>query len=313
MFSSTSFWNKPLPSNTPVAPQSAAYVDSIVHQIRRFYGHATINTLAYAPPVWVVGPHQATVSVSQRSCHGHSTYFDPRFASMMAAVPIPPGALPAPGNDHEMVVWQPSTSTEWDLWEARKTPSGWSACWGGRLRHAAASEGIMPYPYGTTATGLPLLGGLITAGQMRSGHIGHALAISLVDTRSGVFSWPASRTDGWIDSPDAVPEGQRFRLDPHLDIASLHLNPVARAVAEAAQRYGLVVRDKSGSVALYAQSWLPWKLAGRPDPYASMFGKLAAWQLLDHFPWQKLQALPFDYGKPSGTPAPGRAHGPHRS
>ena len=38
--------------------------------------------------------------------------------------------------------------------------------------------------------------------------------------RAGVFSWPAQRTDGLLDSPDAIPEGARFRLDPNLDIAS---------------------------------------------------------------------------------------------
>ena len=82
----------------------------------------------------------------------------------------------------------------------------------------------------------------------------------------------------------------RFRLDPTVDIAALHLPPIVRMLAEAAQRYGLVVRDKSANVAFYAEDPTPlgW------NPYAGptgFFGGQYPNRLLEQFPWSRLQAL----------------------
>jgi hypothetical protein len=105
-----------------------------------------------------------------------------------------------------------------------------------------------------------------------------------------VFRWPAQRTDGWINGGLVVPEGMRFRLDPTLDIASLHLPPLVRMLAEAAQRYGIVVRDKSGGVTFYAEDPAPLGA----NPYAGdngFFGGDYPNHLLARFPWSRLQAL----------------------
>ena len=80
--------------------------------------------------------------------------------------------------------------------------------------------------------------------ELKTGRIDHALAINLPAPRAGMFAWPAQRTDG-TGPPTALPEGARLRLDPTVDVSSLHLPKLTRMIALAAQRYGLVVRDQT--------------------------------------------------------------------
>ena len=49
-----------------------------------------------------------------------------------------------------------------------------------------------------------------------------------------------------------------FRLDPKLDVAALHLPRVVEMMAEAAQRYGIIVRDKTlHAIGFYAEDPSP--------------------------------------------------------
>src|SRR6202000_827601 len=102
----------------------------------------------------------------------------------------------------------------------------------------------------------PLLGGLVTLADLKRGYINHALAIALVETARARHAWPAPRADGSTLTPNVVgiPEGTRFRLNPRLNIAKLHLSPIDRMLARAAQKYGIVVRDKDGAVVFYGQA-----------------------------------------------------------
>ncbi len=42
-------------------------------------------------------------------------------------------------------------------------------------------------------------------------------------------------------------------MAPNIDIASLNLPPIDRMLAQAAQTYGIVVRDQGGAVTFYGQ------------------------------------------------------------
>ena len=149
--------------------------------------------------------------------------------------------------------------------------------------------GAKPY-WGASASSLPLLGGLIRVEEAKAGRIDHALALALPRVRQGVFASPAQRTDGTIPSDEAIPEGARFRLDPALDIDSLDLPPLAQAIARAAQRYGIVLRDRSGVVAFVGED--PVALgAEAPDPWREVYGGQTPSTLLAKFPWDRLQLL----------------------
>ena len=217
-------------------------------------------------------------------------------------MPIPAYAEPADGTDAEMTIYQPSTDTIWEFWQARKAGGQWQACWGGRMQNASKTPGIWPHPYGTTATGLPFLGGQITAEELQRGEIQHAMGIGLVDLESSnVFSWPANRSDGDNPkgAPNRIPEGLRFRLNPSVNVDALKMHPVGRIIAKAAQKYGFVVWDKGGAIVLRAQNPKSYTNHGQADPYPALFKGTPSYAILDGFPWDRLQFLPMDYGKPS--------------
>lgn len=300
IFAPTSFWYQPIPANVALHPNSANFAADFTRQIAAYYGNVTINTTAYASPVYTVPAGAPAAPVQFWDCQG-KRYTDPGLAEQWSSVPMPAYAQAAVGNDNEMTVYQPSTDTIWEFWQARNQGGVWQACWGGRLQNASKSDGIFPAYYGTTATSLPFLGGQITAEELARGEIRHAIGISLVDVeRADIFSWPANRSDGYNpnNAPNRIAEGQRFRLDPTIDVNSLNLHPVAKTIAKAAQKYGFVVWDKAGSISLRAQNPKSYTLVGKPDPYPTLFMGTPTYALLNGIPWNRLQFLPMNYGKP---------------
>ena len=300
VFAESSFWYAAIPANAPLHANSANFVTEFVRQKKAYYGTVSINTTAYASPVYIADADTPTVPVTEWNCQ-HKKYTDPELAKQWKAVPIPAYAEAATGTDAEMTIYQPSTDTIWEFWQARKVDGHWQGCWGGRMQNVSKSQGIWQKHYGTTATGLPFLGGQITPEELRRGEIKHALGIALVDTeRWSIYSWPANRSDGYNpqNAPNRIPEGLRFRLDPTVDVQSLKMHRVGKIIAKAAQRYGFVVWDKAGAISLRAQNPKSYTKLGLPDPYLALFEGTPAYALLNGFPWDKLQFLPQDYGKP---------------
>ena len=239
-----------------------------------------INTDQYSVPVYTVGPDVPAVHVTLDTTA-------PQLQADFNAVPIPPAAAVAGGSDESLTIYQPSTDTMWDFWLAHKAPDGWHARWGGKMTNVSSNPGYFPNPYGGTATSLPLVGGLITMSELFTGTIDHALSIAIPNTAAGTFTWPAQRTDGRDTGSDGIPEGTRFRIDPNLDLSTLHLTPTGLAIARAVQRYGMVVRDTSSCVVFYGEdpvtvSWNPWP---------TLFGGLYPSDVLRGFPWQALQVV----------------------
>ena len=144
-FSPSGFWNTPLPADAALAANSRELVRSFNNQWRTFYGTVGINTNDYSIPVYTVPADQPTVSVSiSRGCNEDQGLLD-----QLSAVPIPDDARPANGGDHSLVIWQPATDTEWELWIAQHAFDGsWSACWGGRIQNVSKEQGAFQNPYG---------------------------------------------------------------------------------------------------------------------------------------------------------------------
>ncbi len=284
-FSPSSFWNRPLGADPTLSPLSTHYVAELVRQVHDY--HPWMNTTSYSIPVYVVGRHQRTQHVTLDT-------WGPDLQRAFDHVPIPRHALAAAGTDASMTVWQPSRNRLWDFWQMRKKHGRWNARWGGEMDDVSGNPGYFTHSgqssgWGATATGLPLLGGLVTFADLRRGYINHALAMALVETQWAKFSWPAQRTDGssFTKGIFPIPEGMRFRLDPRLNIAALHLPKIDRMLAHAAQRYGIVVRDKAGSVVFYGQD----PVTQAVNPWPAAFGGQYPNQALAQFPWSHLQAL----------------------
>jgi hypothetical protein len=282
-FSPTSFWNARLASNAPLDPNSATYVNDLNSQIKQ-YG-AWMNTTWYSVPVYVVPANQPTVKVTLET-------WGPDLQAAWNAVPIPPGAVAAKGTDESMSVWQPSTDKMWDFWLAQQVNGQWEARWGGEMDNVSTSPGYFTHSaqtnnWGGTATGLALAGGLITLADLQRGYINHALALAVPQTLANQYSWPAQRTDGKSTAATALPEGIRFRLNPSISCPGLKLTWLDTLLCQAMQTYGVVVRDTSGAVTLYAQD----PTATGTNPWAAPFDGWSEGTFLSWLPWNQLQAL----------------------
>jgi hypothetical protein len=290
LFAPDAVWNTPLAADAPLDPESQALSAALTSQAQTI--GSMINTTRYSTPVYTVGPDQARVPVRISGDH-------PALRRALSAVPLPGHAEPATGTDRHLVLWQPSTDTMWEFWRLRRDGDGWHAGYGGRIsgvqkspgyyrnRRAPNGEVIEESTWGATATGLPLAGGLITQAQLRAGHIDHALALGVPQVEAGVVAFPAQRSDGTYSGADAIPEGARFRLDPSLRIGSLGLPPALRVIAVAAQRYGMIVRDGSSAVSLYAEDPSP----SGSNPYPALFSGLRPYKFAALFPWDQLELV----------------------
>jgi hypothetical protein len=294
LFAANSVWNAPLAANAPLDPRSVAMVRWLNDQVAQEFRSGRdpyIQTVTDSTPIYVVPRDQRAVHVALEN----SAPWGRSLAQALRAVPIPAGARPATGSDAHITIWQPSTDSLWELFEARHTSAGWEAAWGGAMRNVSKSPGYFTtdsWPgaqsdWGATATSLPVAAGTMTISELERGNIDHALAIALPNARAGEYAWPAQRTDGSDPDPNSIPEGAHLRLDPRLNIASLHLPRVLETIALAAQRYGLIVRDRTGeSVAFYAQ--VP--ISGT-DPYKKIFAGIPVYDILERFPWDRLEVL----------------------
>jgi hypothetical protein len=59
--------------------------------------------------------------------------YAPTLQAGFASLPLPPNAVPAPGSDQHLVVWQPSTDSMWEFWKLHLATNGWHARWGARI------------------------------------------------------------------------------------------------------------------------------------------------------------------------------------
>jgi hypothetical protein len=300
VFGASSVWKADI-SQAPTASNSAAQVAKVVEQVNAYNkGQAAFNIYSYGLSWYTVGATQATVRVSYTNCQHKTTFPTKLFGpdGQLASVPLPASAIPTPGTDASLTVYQPATDTLWDLWRATHDANGWHACWGGRIQNVSSSPGYFPGVFGTSASGLARAAGAVTVNDVKSGVIDHAITLALPPVAiSKAISWPAQRTDGTSTAPNAIAEGTRLRLDPNLDVASLGLNPIATMIAKAAQKYGFILTDKSGMVAVPAEGPSAIQHVTGTDPWASLLGPLTPVQVFKGFPWRHLQALPRDYGK----------------
>jgi hypothetical protein len=300
-FSPDSFWNTPVPPAAPLDSDSEQIVDSLARQVaieRAAKKGPAIITSEYSVPIYTVAADQPAVEVQL-----DSPYVAAALRGAWKAVPLPPAAEAARGRDRHLVVWQPSSDRLWEFWHLAGGPGSWRAAWGGAIENVSTSSGAYgpeAWPgasptWGATASSLSVAGGLITLRDLERGSIDHALAMSLSEVRARTFFLPARRSDGESSDPLSLPEGAHLRLDPSLDLSTLHLPHLTLMMAEAAQRYGIFVRDVAANVTFYAQDPVN---VGR-DPYRGPGGYFEGsypQALLASFPWSSLELLAADAG-----------------
>jgi hypothetical protein len=294
-FSASSFWNEPLPAGASLDPSSQELVEALDTEVARELSAGKgpwINTTSDSVPVYTVEAEQPTVPVQLEYD------LEPALAASWSEVPIAATAKPAAGSDKTLVVWQPSTGRMWEFWRLVRRAGGWSASWGGSIQDAYADSGVYgpeAWPgakpwWGASATSLAIAGGLMTFTDLEQGRIEHVLAMAIPNVRAGIYALPAQREDGKSSNPQSLPEGAHLRLDPSLDLSTLHLPPLTLMIAEAAQRYGIIVRDQASNIAFFGQDPTPTGSNPYTGPRGYFGGKYPS-QLLSSFPWSHLQVL----------------------
>jgi hypothetical protein len=304
-FGPASAWRTDI-RHAPVAADSAALVHHLAGTVSdRYGGVAAFNARQFGNSFYTATPDTPRVDVAFDDCQQKGYLPDGLTGpeGQFTGVPIPAGAVGATGTDRMMSVYAPGSDQLWEFWVVNRWPEGgWSACWGGRIDAVSRSAGFFRHGFGATATGLSASGGMVSLADVRSGAVQHALSLVVPDVAANRYSWPAQRSDGSATDADAIPEGTRLRLDPSVDVSKLHLSPVARMIARAAQQYGFLVVDKGPGVAVVAEEGTAESALTGRDPWLDILGTTPAYEVLKNFPWKRLQSLPHDYGKPSLHP-----------
>lgn len=265
----------------PVDPNSEEFVGDVGADYEADYGAVGVNTM----PIYDVPADEANASISvSPGCNNFTE-------DTGTEVPIPSYAALNGSSDNPLVVYQPSTGTEWELWQVvRNSTTSYSACWGGKLS-TATSDGVFPFPYGMSATGISYLATTVTEADVGSGSINHAIAVILPRCNNSVY--PADRTDCG-SAPGQPSEGQWFRFPSGTSCpASQCTTPFAQMVFNAIQNYGMVVVDQGGAVMIEAEQQSDWVTEGHTgtDPITASWDGLPEYQVVANLPWSTLQAV----------------------
>jgi len=256
---STPWYAPSSPFNTPVPADAASDAGSAA-MVQTMVSSATQNGFVISVKNWSVPVYVAGATTPRYDVRLTASW---RAADWLSGVPVPSGATPDPAGDAHMMVVDPATGCEYDLYNAARQQDGsWTAGW------AAASllsaDGINDGGTSARGSGFDLGLGLIRPEELAAGEIRHALVFSYPSTKAGGPVFPATHSDGRTTSSGATPIGARVQLDPRLDLDSLGLQPWQKTVARALQVYGMYLGDTGGSLGLYAQN--PINL-GSPYPW----------------------------------------------
>jgi hypothetical protein len=295
-FSPSSLWNQLLAPDAPLDPSSVGIVSELGTYVART--SPWIDATHDGVTIVTVPADQPTVVVKL------DHVFDTALTAAWSAVPLPPSALPSSG-DNDLAVWQPSTDRMWEFSQLNHQADGWHATWGGAMQSVSSNPGVYgpdAWPgaktyWGVTAASLPIVGGAMTFDDLAAGQINHALALVVPNVRQGVFAAPAQRQDGTSTSATSLPEGAHLRLDPSLNLASLNLPPFTLIIAKAAQRYGIIIRDQSPTIAFIGQD--PTGSPTAWNTYVKLYGGRRTGQLMAAFPWSHLEVLKMALSGPS--------------
>jgi serine/threonine-protein kinase len=100
------------------------------------------------------------------------------------------------------------------------------------------------YCNGADAGDMPMAPLLLTAAEIKSGKITHAIRFTISNNRirKGVYVHPATHIGGPTGGADMLPYGSRLRLRADFPMASLP-SDAARTIATALQTYGMFLAD----------------------------------------------------------------------
>jgi hypothetical protein len=211
------------------------------------FGSGTWDGGPIGIPITTVAAGQAKVSVK----------FQYKSESDTGGYPIPKGVAieggPSSDGDRHVILYDPSSCRDYELYAAYPSGSSWKA--GSGAIYDLRSDGLRHAGWTSAdAAGLPILPGLVTYAEVKSGHVNHAIRVT-VPSSQAAYLWPARHFASSSSDKNLPPMGLRLRLKASVKLSSLPYQ--ARVIAKAMQEYGVIVAD-NGS---------PWYISGAPDSH----------------------------------------------
>lgn len=251
-FSAGSWWNAPVPRDSPSHPRTNAILDYM--QTARQAGGGCVRLAGTEESEWgqpvywsrpTDKPYNVAVDIPQ-----------PRPIEL-SSLRIPQGARAAANSDAEMTIFDvyrgyvvaltgADFDGETDTWRARGATVTYLGSNGLHARTGLADDtrnrGSHRGNNGATM--------MVRHDEVTVGAIKHVLKVASGPETSKRFVFPMIGSDGDSGNPDAPPQGLRFRIKPTVDLNLLDLAPEARVIAQALQTYGFYVGDSGGVTAL---------------------------------------------------------------
>jgi hypothetical protein len=232
---SSNVWNRDI-SKLPVASNSAAMVAAIGSID---YLHPDFDAIGDGIPYNVVTSSTPTYKVSFQ--YGRES--DP------GPYPIPASPKIEKGSDRHLISLDLSRCKLWELYDARKSGSKWTA--GSGAVFDLRSNALRPAGWTSAdAAGLPIYPGLVRYSEVLTGAITHAIRFTAPHTCGYIY--PARHLTA-AKCSNLPPMGLRVRLKASVSISSYGAK--ARIVLTALKKYGMILAD-NGS---------PWYISGAPD------------------------------------------------
>jgi hypothetical protein len=289
-YAAESPWNTAIAEGAEIDPRSRELVATIAAGPSDDV--ITSDPTQFAFPVYMAHADtpRSDVACTQYKCTIAGSP-SPRRVGLLQGVPIPKGARPSAGSDSSMIVVDPATGTEYDLWQAKQDEDGsWTVSNGSVYN--VGWDGA-PVGYGSRGAGVPYLAGLVRHWEIAQDKLEHAIAFAYPNASAAGCVWPASKTDGKSKLPNALPEGARLQLDPSLtdaDLQAMGLDRTGRIIARAMQRYGMILIDVSGRAKIVAEDLTANKLASVSwsDPGTVLTAKTISAIPIDAFRVMKL-------------------------
>jgi hypothetical protein len=231
-------WNTPI-NKLPVDSHSAAWVRTIgSNNLHPDFGPTYgAQAFPYGIPITYVGGSHPKVHVkfvySSESDHvGYPLGSDTRIE----------GGKSSTGDRHAIIVDR-STCRLYEVYDTQHTSHGWTG--GSGATWSLNANKLRPAGWTSAdAAGLPILPGLLRVGEVKAGHVDHAIRFTANETANR-YIWPARHYASSNSGPQFPPMGARFRLKASFPISSY--SKATRVVLQAMKTYGLILADNGSS------------------------------------------------------------------
>lgn len=257
-------FNRAYPNSQPLDATSVAAVTEFAGKAdaTKTNGAGSFNWNQFTTSIYIVSKAFRQNPANWMKLAGPTHYGDQTQVMSYEDAPVPYsgrpslGFTPSNGSDAHAAIWCPETDEYWDIGVMGNVGTdaapSWTFVYGNKQTHFSLFIGAYPGGQGATATGLPNMFGVPTIAELQNAiyngvPIPHGLAAIMFDGLATQV-WPANRHDGSKASGSSVIEGQTYRLkhdgSTTAAIAAMP-HPTGRAMAQAAQTYGIVIVDRN--------------------------------------------------------------------